>query len=93
MATITFNKKQTPAVNEPYYWSDVKLNIPYNIINSYEKMFEGTSKHFFLIQESANSSAPLIEVPLDNNFTYQNYNPGRSLNDNVQFSSSSALNS
>lgn len=81
MGTIIFNTKPEPNKNDFYYWSDVKVGVQYNIINSYEKMFNGTSKHFFLIQESANSSAPLIEVPLDNNFTYSNYNTrGQALN-------------
>ena len=62
------------------YWSDIKLGVQYNIINSYEKMFNGSSKHFFLIQESMNSAAPLIEVPLDNNFTYSNFTGGQVLN-------------
>lgn len=80
MGTIVFNNKPECTKGEPYYWSDIKLGVQYNIINSYEKMFNGSSKHFFLIQESMNSAAPLIEVPLDNNFTYSNFTTGQVLN-------------
>lgn len=80
MGTIVFNQKPDPSGSEIYYWSDIKVGVPYNIINSYEKIFNGNSKHFFLIQESMCSDAPLIEVPLDNNFTYSNFNRGSVLN-------------
>lgn len=92
MGTITFNQLPTAKFNEPYYWSDVKINVPYTILNSYEKIFEGSSRHFFLIQESMNSNAPLIEVPLDNNFTYSNYS-GHVLNDSAKFNPQQSLNS
>jgi hypothetical protein len=80
MGTIVFNNKPTVTKGEPYYWGDIKIGVQYNIINSYEKIFDGTSRHFFLIQESMNSAAPLIEVPLDNNFTYSNFTTGQVLN-------------
>ena len=52
MGTIVFNNKPTVTKGEPYYWGDIKIGVQYNIINSYEKIFDGTSRHFFLIQES-----------------------------------------
>ena len=76
---------------------DLKLNVPYKVLDSYEKTLDGTSRHFFLIQEAEGSTnPPLIEIPLDNNFTYYNYSDpkGQLLKDSTnQYFDSQVLNS
>lgn len=96
---IIFKTKPAPVKtnNEPYWWGDVKLNVPYKVLDSYEKTLDGTSRHFFLIQEAEGSTnPPLIEIPLDNNFTYYNYSDpkGQLLKDSTnQYFDSQVLNS
>lgn len=93
MSTIKFDSKPTQFFGMPYYWANVKAGVVYNIIQSYSKIVDGNSQQFLLIQENSNAEAPLIEVPLDNNFTYTNFSPSKSLNDNASYKPVESLNS
>ena len=54
---------KSKAVKEsfPIFWSTLSLNEEYEVISDYEKVIEGTSHHFFMIEDS---DGALVEVPL-----------------------------
>ena len=67
MATIVFKEIPKLNINENYWYSDIKTNKVYNVIDSYEKYFNNSSKHFFLIQDD---DGQLMEIPLTSYFIY-----------------------
>lgn len=64
---IIFNEIPAININEEYWYSDIELNKEYIVVDSYEKMINNKSTHFFLIQDD---EGKLIEIPLSNHFKY-----------------------
>jgi len=65
---IIFTNKPQIVVNEDYWYADIEPDKEYYVIDSYEKLINGKSIHFFLIQDE---KLNLIEIPLSHNFIYK----------------------
>lgn len=46
---------------EPYYWTGLEANKAYPVVSDYEKLVNGVSKHFFLI----NVDDEFKEIPVE----------------------------